>query len=129
VRGFAIEIVVSALAFAILAYVMPRFEFNGDTIQLVALAAVFGVVNGLIKPIVKLLSFPINAMTLGLFGLVINGLLLLALAWGANVLFGVPFTVAGFPDSELSLDAIVVAVVAGIVLSILTAIIGLVVPD
>ena len=44
----------------------------------------FGVINALIKPIVKVLSFPISAMTLGLFGFVINGGLLLLIAWVAD---------------------------------------------
>ena len=51
-------------------------------------------------------------MTLGLFGFVINGLLLLLIAWVANTWFDIPFTIAGFPDKALSVDAIIAAIVA-----------------
>lgn len=128
-RGFLIGIVVTAVAFAILAYVLPQVEFDGDAVQLVVLALVFGVVNGLIKPVVRILSFPITAMTLGLFALVINGALLLLTAWFANSVLDVPFTVGGFPTDRLSLDAIAGAIIAAIVLGLITAAIGLFVKD
>ncbi len=128
-KGFVIGILVTAVAFAILAYVLPQVEYKGDAIALIALAAVFGVVNALIKPVVKLLSFPINMMTLGLFGLVINGLLLLLTVGAANTLFDVPITVGGFPADGLTLDSIAAAIIAAIVLGLITTVIGLVVHD
>ena len=56
---------------SILIKVLPAsmIDFEGETPQLVLLAVVVGVVNAVIKPIVKILSFPISMMTLGLFGL------------------------------------------------------------
>ena len=68
-------------------------------------------------------------MTLGLFGVVVNGLLLLLVAYVANTWFDIPFTIAGFPDSALSIDAIIAAIVASIALGLITTVIGLVVPD
>ncbi len=128
-RGFLVGIVVTAVAFAILAYILPQVEYSGGIVEIIILAAVFGVVNGLIKPVVKILSFPINMMTLGLFGLVINGLLLLLTVWAANSLFDVPITVGGFPTDGLSLDAIFGAIIAAIVLGLITTVIGLFVHD
>ena len=60
---------------------LPQFiDYNGELIGLVVLAAIFGVVNGLIGPIVRLLALPVRMMTLGLIGFVINGGLLLLTA-------------------------------------------------
>jgi putative membrane protein len=67
-------------------------------------------------------DMPINVMTFGLFGLVINGVLLLLLAWVAD-LIGLTFTVGGFPP-DFGIDAIIAAVVGGIVLSIVSTVIG-----
>ena len=128
-KGFVIGILVTAVAFAILAYVLPQFEYKGDAIALIVLAAVFGVVNALIKPVVKLLSFPINMLTLGLFGLVVNGLLLLLAVWAANSLFDVPVTLAKFPTEALSVDTVIAAVIGAIVLGLITTVIGLFVHD
>lgn len=52
------------------------FIFTGTYVELFIAGAVLGIVNGLIGPILKLISFPIIFLTLGLFGLVINIFLL-----------------------------------------------------
>lgn len=131
-KGFIITLIVTAIAIVIVTYILPSVQFKNasDHIpQVVILALLIGLVNSFIKPIVGLLSFPVNAMTLGLFGVVINGLLLLGIAYVANTWFDVPFTIAGFPNKPLSIDAIVAAIVASVVLSVITAIIGRAVPD
>jgi putative membrane protein len=132
VKGFLITLVVTAIAIVIVTYILPavRFKNPSDHIpQVVILAALIGLVNSIIKPVLGILSFPVNAMTLGLFGVVVNGLLLLLIAYVANTWFDVPFTIAGFPNSALSIDAIVAAIVASIALGLITTVIGLVVPD
>jgi putative membrane protein len=132
VKGFLITLVITSIAIVILSYILPEFHFKNasDHIpQVVILALLIGVVNSLIKPVVGLLSFPVNAMTLGLFGIVVNGLLLLLVAYVANTWFDVPFTIAGFPDSALSFTAFLYAIIASIALGIITAVIGMVVPD
>ena len=131
-KGFIITLVVTAIAIVIVTYILPSVQFKNasDHIpQVVILALLIGLVNSFIKPIVGLLSFPVNAMTLGLFGVVINGFLLLGIAYVANTWFDVPFTIGGFPDKALSIDAIVAAIVASVVLGVITAIIGRAVPD
>ena len=128
-KGFAIGVIATAIAFAIVAFLLPQVDYGGDVVGLLLLAVVFGVVNGLIKPIVKLLSFPITAMTLGLFSIVINAAMLLLVSWLASELFNITFTIGGFPTDGLSLDALVAAVIASVVLSIVSTIVGLVVHD
>src|SRR3954453_7385851 len=86
-RHFVIGTAATAIAFAIVAYLLPQIDFSGSVPQLILLAVVFGVVNGFIKPVVKLFSFPITAMTLGLFGVVINAALFLLVAWVAGDIF------------------------------------------
>src|SRR5690242_21913497 len=79
-RHFIIGTIATAIAFAIVQWLLPQVNFDGTIPQLIIVAIVFGVVNGIIKPVVKLLSFPITAMTLGLFSLVINAALFLLVA-------------------------------------------------
>lgn len=125
--GMLIGIVATAITFFVVAYLLPQIDFSGDVIQLVILAAVFGVVNALVKPIVKMLTWPINMMTLGLFGFVVNAVLLLAVAYLSDA-FGVPFSVGGFPP-DLTADAIIAAFIGSIAIGIVGAIVGMVVRD
>ncbi|HKF86149.1 MAG TPA: phage holin family protein [Candidatus Limnocylindrales bacterium] len=128
-KGFAIGVAATAIALVLLAFLLPQVEYGGDIVGLVLLAIVFGVVNGFIKPIVKLFSLPITAMTLGLFSVVINAALLLFGTWVAYELFGIAFTISGFPTNGLSLEVLVSALIAAIVLSIISTVVGLVVHD
>lgn len=130
-KGILLGIAATAIAFAILVNVLPpeMVEFEGDVPQLVLLALVFGVVNGFIKPVVSLLSFPISMMTLGLFGFVINAALLLLTAYVADQVAGVNFTVGGFPASGITADTLVGALVASVALGIISTVVGLVVHD
>lgn len=130
-KGFLIGVVATAIAFAILVYLLPdsMVSFEGDVIALLGLAVVFGVINGLIKPIVRLLALPVRMMTLGLIGFVINAGLLLLTAWAAQDFAKIDFTVGGFPTSGITADTLVAAVVASVVLSVISTIVGLVIHD
>jgi putative membrane protein len=126
-RGFLIGTAATAITFAVVAYFLPQIDFGDDLVSLVVLAVIAGVVNGFIKPIIKLFSLPLTVMTLGLFGLVINAGLLLLIAWIAD-LIGITFTVGGFPP-DFGLDAIGAAFIGGIAITIVGSIVGLVVHD
>ena len=63
-----------ALALLAVAYLMPSIHVSGFTSALIA-AAVIGLVNMLIRPLLVLLTLPVTILTLGLFIFVINGLL------------------------------------------------------
>jgi putative membrane protein len=129
-KGLVLSIVAGAIAFVILLQLLPAsfLNFKGDNIQLVILALGVGVVNAVIKPVVKALSFPISMLTLGLFGFVVNAALMLGIAWVAQNIGSIDFTVGGFPPDFTS-DTIVGAVVASVLLSLVTTAVGLVVRD
>ncbi|MBQ4367956.1 MAG: phage holin family protein [Muribaculaceae bacterium] len=75
-----LRLIVSALAVWITAWVL-----DGVTVEpwwaALLVAVVLGVINALIRPVVKLLSLPINLVTLGLFTLVINALMVMLGSW------------------------------------------------
>jgi len=75
---------------------------------LVAVALIFGVVNAVLKPLIKVVGCPFYVLTLGLIGLVVNALLFLLVGAIANAI-GLPFTVDDFGAAFFG--AIVVAVV------------------
>ena len=130
-KGFILGIAASAIAFVILLNVLPSsiLAFKGDNLELALLAGAVGIVNAVVKPIVKMLSFPISLMTLGLAGLLINAGLLLGVAFLADSLASLNFTVGGFPAGGITADTIVGAVVASVLLSIVTTAVGMVVHD
>ncbi|MEK7646385.1 MAG: phage holin family protein [Patescibacteria group bacterium] len=68
--------IVSALAIIIAAYLLPGVAISGLIAALIV-AVVLGIINVFIKPIIILLTLPINILTLGLFTLVINAALIM----------------------------------------------------
>lgn len=128
-KGAILGIAVTAIAFVILTLLLPQVKYDGDMVHLVVIAALFGIANGLVKPVVKLLTFPVNVMTLGLFGIVINAVLFMGVAWVSDSYLKFGFTIAGWPTHELTLEVIGTALIGSVVLGILTTVIGLVVKD
>jgi putative membrane protein len=125
--GFVIRTIVIAIGVAVVAYVYPQISFGDDLTTLAVVAIILGVLNSFVRPLLGILSLPLNIMTFGLFGIVINAALLLAVAFIANVV-GFDFIVGGYPP-DFGIDAIVAAVVGAIGISIVGTIAGLVVPD
>ena len=77
-RNFVVRLFVNALALWAAAELLDGVDLAGGFTDVLWVALVFGLVNAFIKPVIKLLAFPIVFLTLGLFTLVINaGLLLL----------------------------------------------------
>ena len=128
-KGIVLGIAATAIAVAILTVLLPQVKYDGDIVHLVIIAAVFGVANGLVKPIVKLLSFPINLLSMGLFGIVINVALFMGVAWVSDAYLHFGFTIHGWPKSALTIDVIGIALIASILLGILTALVSQVVKD
>jgi putative membrane protein len=129
VRGFVIGTVVTAVAFYILVLLLPSmFGYDKGIVGLLVIAVIFGIVNGLIGPIVKTATLPISILTMGLVGFLVNAALLLVTAFVSDQL-GFRLQVGDFPPDLLTADTLVAAVVGAVVLSIISTVIRLVVPD
>ena len=127
-KGFVVGTIVTAIAFYILVQLLPNwFGYSGGFVGLAVIAVVFGVINGLIGPIVKILAFPITLMTMGLIGFVINAVLLLATAFISKTL-GFTLQVGDYPPN-LTADTLIAAIVGAVVLSLISTAIRLVVRD
>lgn len=83
------------------------------------MAAIFGLVNAFIRPLLTLLSCPLILLTLGLFTLVINAFCLWLSSWVAQTWFGAGFVVDGFWP----------ALFGGIVVSIVSFLLSMFLPD
>ncbi len=128
-RGFVVSTVVTAIAFYILVQLFPSmFGYDGGLLGLGVVAAIFGVVNGLIGPIVKTAAIPVSFMTMGLVGFVINGGLLLLTAFISDY-FGFGLQVGDFPPTLFTADTIVAAIVGAVVLSLASTVIRFAIPD
>jgi len=75
-----IRLILSTLSVGIAAYIMDSVTIEPWWVTVIV-AVVLGAINSFIRPIVKFFSLPITVLTLGLFLLVINGLMVLLCAW------------------------------------------------
>ena len=91
------------------------------------LGVIFGVVNGLIGPVVKTLSIPISMLTMGLAGILVNAGLLLLVAIIAQST-GFDLQIGDFPPDLLTADTIVAAVIGSTVIGLVTGVVNAVVP-
>jgi len=94
-RNAVIRWLINTLALFLVVSYLPGIHFEGGPAALLAEAAIFGVVNALLRPLLTILTCPLVLVTLGLFTLVINALLLQATAWASTHL-GIPFHIDGF---------------------------------
>jgi putative membrane protein len=121
-----IKIVVNAVAIWVATAVVPGVVISdGDAslgrkiITLLVVGAIFGVVNALIKPIVKLFSLPFYILTLGLFAFVVNALMLMLASWLAEQL-NISFHIDDFFWSAIG---------AAIVVTFVSMVLNLILPD
>lgn len=125
-RSIAIKIGVNGVALWVAALVIPGIHLGEDADQLstrlltiLLVAVLFGVINTLVKPIATFFSFPIIILTLGLFTLVVNALML-ELTSGLSHALGLDFDVEHFFwDSILG----------AIVISLVSLVLNMVLPD
>ena len=108
-RNFLIRLFVNALALAAAAWLLPGIQMSGAFLDVLLVALVFGLLNALLKPILLFFSIPLLILTLGLFALVVNAVLLLITSRLLD-----DFQVSGFWT----------AVLGSIVISIVTMLLG-----
>jgi putative membrane protein len=93
--SFLARLLINAAALWVATRFVPGVTYTGSVLPFLGVALVFGVVNAIIRPVLKILTFPLIILTLGLFALVVNGLML----WLTSTLsaaLGLGFLVDGF---------------------------------
>ncbi len=115
-----IGILITAAALWLTTAVVPGIRIESSVPSFLIVAAVFGLVNVFVRPIVKLLSLPATILTLGLFTFVVNALMLMLTAW----LVGNAMSIEGEGLTKLWW-----AIVGSVVISIATMVIGWIMPD
>lgn len=108
-RNFLIRVIINAIGIAITAQLLPGITVaDNDIGTLLIIGLVFGIINALVKPILIVLTCPAVILSLGLFILVINGLMLLL--------------TASLIPARLSVDGLGPAILGGIVMGIISII-------
>ena len=119
----ALRILATALATALAVWLVPGISLTADTtankaLTLLAVAAILGLVNAVVKPFTQALSACLIILTLGLFLLVINALMLMLTSWLSGQV-GLGFHVDGFFAALLG--SIVISLVSSVVAGLLGA--------
>ena len=107
--SLAVRLGINAVALWLAAEWVRGFEIDGWQ-SLAAAAAIFAVVNAIIKPVAQLVGLPVTCLTMGLFALVINAALLALTAW-----------IAGQLDFDVDIDGVVAAFLAALLVSFVSA--------
>jgi putative membrane protein len=124
VKGFVLKVGINAVAIWVASYVVSGVHAGGKgtgntILTLLVVGALFGFVNALIKPVVVILTLPINIVTLGLFTFVINAMMLEIVAWLSDKL-GIAFAIDSFFWSAIG---------AAVVVSMISLILSMVLKD
>lgn len=122
--AFVIRLVINAVAIWLTSLWVSGIEITqaptpgGQVVVVLVIALVFGLVNAIIKPIVQVLSIPFYIITLGLFTLVVNALMLLLTSW-----------ITEFTQWGLTVDGFWTAVWGGFLISLISWAVSLVIPE
>jgi putative membrane protein len=122
--GIIIRLVITAVSLWIATVVIGGIELQTDSLggkvgTLLAVAVIFGIVNAVLRPLIKSVGCGLYVLTLGLISLVVNGLLFLLTSWIAGQ-FDLPFHVADFWPS---------AVLGALLVGIVSWVLNMLVPD
>ena len=122
-KNLIIKLLANAVALAAAAWLISGITIQGATtgrrvLTLLIVAAIFGLVNAVVKPIVKLLSLPFIILTLGLLIFVINALMLMLTSW-----------ITGKLDVQFHVDGFWNALLGAFIITVVGVIINAVLPD
>lgn len=127
-----VKILINAIGVIVAVLVVPQIKFpaadgllklQGNWWQVLVVAVILALINSYLKPILKMLSFPITLLTMGLFAFILNAALLLLVAFIAD-LASIDFTIGGFPP-KFTADSFVGALLGSIVISIVSIVLGM----
>ncbi|NXY92849.1 phage holin family protein [Streptomyces sp. BR123] len=122
--NFVVKTLANAAALAVAIWLVSGITLDDGsplgrrTLTLVLVALVFGLVNLIVKPVVKLFSLPLFVLTLGLFTLVVNALMLLLTSWLAQLL-----------DLSFHVENFWSALLGGVIISIVSWAVNLALPE
>ncbi len=122
-KNFVVKTIANAGALAVAIWLLQDITLTGGStgrkvLTLIVVALIFGLVNFCVKPILKLLTLPLFLLTLGLFTLVVNALMLMLTSW-----------LAGQFDLSFHVDGFWTAVLGGLIISIVSWALNVVLPD
>ncbi|MEV6762338.1 phage holin family protein [Streptomyces sp. NPDC051105] len=122
-KNFVVKTIANAGALAVAVWLLDKITLTGDSTTkkvwtLILVALVFGLVNFLVKPILKILTFPLFILTLGLITLVVNALMLLLTSWVCDKL-----------DLSFHVEGFWTAVLGGLIISIVSWALNMILPD
>ncbi len=115
---FLVRILITAAALALAAFLIPGISAPSNLLNLLLVALVFGVLNAVIRPILRILTCPLQIITLGLFTLVLNAFML----WLTGAL-------SGALGLQFQVDGFIPALLGGIVVSVVSILLSIFVPD
>ena len=117
--GFIVRWIVTAVAVGAAVWLIPGITTQGGnaTIAIAVGALILALVNVSLKPVLQFLSLPISVLTLGIFYLVVNALLLMLAAWLSGGVFGSGIAIDGFGSAFLG--SIVISIVSALVNSLI----------
>ena len=116
--NFLVRLLINAIALWLATRLIDGISFDGEMIFLLIVALIFGVVNAIVKPILIFLTFPFLIVTLGLFLLVLNGVMVW-LTGAISDAADLGFHVSGFRAAFLG----------GLVVSVVSFVLSLLVGD
>ena len=120
---FLVRLLAGAVALAVAAWLIDGITVGPGTtgervLTLLAVALIFGLVNAIIRPIVRLISIPLFILTLGLFTFVVNALMLMLTAW-----------IGDWFDLAFEVDGFWAALLGALVISVVTFVLNVILPD
>ena len=118
IKHLLVTWLVAAAGIAVSAALLPSVEVAGGVLGLLGVALVFGLVNALVGPLLRLVSLPLTLVTFGLFSLVINAALL-----GLTAALTDALDVGGILETVVA--AIVISLVTAVLMFVATRVLGL----
>jgi putative membrane protein len=123
---FLVGTVINALGLWLVTNMIPAIHlapYGGADFWTIAgsflvVGAIFGLVNSIVAPVIKVLALPLYILTFGLISFVINGAILLLVAWLSQAIGSPIFSIDGFTHEGLTIESLGWAMLASIVMSI-----------
>jgi putative membrane protein len=125
-KRFLVTTAINAIGLYVVTLLIPAIQlvpYGGSNLwakigSFLLVSAIFGLVNSIVAPIIKIVAFPVYLLTFGLISVVINGALLLFVAWLSSLFADKIFTIEGFTREGLTIQSLGWAMLGAIIMSI-----------